>query len=115
MTSEALKIRLDGYLELRHSLGYKTSVHQHVLRDFADYFATHGQQGPIRAATAVDWARQASARCYRTGAANRLAMVRGFLRHLKAFEPETEIPSPGLVTGPAPRAAFAWFAVSSYI
>jgi integrase len=25
-------------------------------------------------------------------------MLRGFLRHLKAFEPETEIPSPGLVT-----------------
>lgn len=100
MTSEALKVRLDGYLELRHSLGYKTSVHQHVLRDFADYLAIHGQQGPIRAATAVDWARQASARCYRTGAAGRLCMVRGFLVHLKAFEPETEIPSPGLVAEP---------------
>ncbi len=36
MTSETLKVRLDGYLELRRSLGYKTSVHQHVLRDFAD-------------------------------------------------------------------------------
>ena len=34
MTSETLKVRLDGYLALRHSLGYKTSVHQHVLRDF---------------------------------------------------------------------------------
>lgn len=98
MTSEALKIRLDGYLELRHSLGFKTAAHQHVLRDFAEYLAAHGQQGPISAATAVDWARQASARCYRTGAAHRLGMLRGFLRHLKAFEPETEIPSPGLVT-----------------
>ena len=32
-------------------------------------------------------------------------MVRGFLLHLKAFEPETEIPSPGLVAKPRrPRA-----------
>ncbi len=100
MTSETLQVRLDGYLELRRALGYKTSVHQHVLRDFADYLATHGQPGPIRAATTVDWARQASARCYRTGAAGRLWMVRGFLVHLKAFEPETEIPSPGLVAEP---------------
>lgn len=95
-----MKVRLDSYLELRRSLGYKTSVHQHVLRDFADYLATHDQQGPIRAETAVDWARQASAQCYRTGAAGRLCMVRGFLVHLKAFEPETEIPSPGLVAEP---------------
>lgn len=100
MTSETLKVRLDGYLELRQSLGYKTSVHKHVLRDFADYLATHGQQGPIRAETAVDWAREASAQCYRTGASGRLWMVRGFLVHLKAFEPETEIPSPGLVAEP---------------
>ena len=55
--------------------------------------------------TAVDWARQASVRCYRTGPAVRLVLVRGFLVHLKAFEPETEIPPPGLVAEPRrPRA-----------
>jgi len=100
VTSETLKARLDGYLELRQALGYKTSVHQRVLRDFADYLVTHGQEGPIRAEAAVDWAREASVRCYRTGASVRLYMVRGFLVHLKAFEPETEIPSPGLVAVP---------------
>jgi integrase/recombinase XerD len=105
VTSEALKIRLDGYLELRHSLGYQTLECKPVLRDFLNYLAVHAQQGPIRAATAVDWARQASARCHLTGDVKRLGMVRGFLHHLKAFEPETEIPSPGLVTGPRrPRA-----------
>ena len=100
MTSETLKARLDGYLELRQALGYKTSVHQRVLRDFAEYLVTHGQDGPIRAESAVDWAREASGRCYRTGASVRLYMIRGFLVHLKAFEPETEIPSPGLVAVP---------------
>jgi integrase/recombinase XerD len=95
-----LRSRLDVYLELRLSLGFKTSVHQHALRDFLEYLASQGQQGPIRAETAVDWARQASTRCYRTGAAPRLRILRGFLVHLQAFEPETEVPPPGLVAEP---------------
>ncbi|MCC6292167.1 MAG: tyrosine-type recombinase/integrase [Bryobacterales bacterium] len=101
MSNDTLQSRLEVYLELRRSLGYKTSVQEPTLRDFVDYLATHAQSGPIRAAAAVDWARQASARCYRTGAAIRLRMVRGFLVHLKAFEPETEIPPPGLVAEPS--------------
>ena len=105
MTNATWQSRLDVYLELRRSLGYKTSVQEHALRDFLDYFGTHGQQEPIRAETAVDWARQASERCYRTGPAIRLRLVRGFLVHLKAFEPKTEIPPPGLVAEPRrPRA-----------
>jgi len=105
VTHDTLQSRLNVYLELRRSLGYKTSVQEHALRDFLDYLAIHGQQDPIRAGTAVDWARQASERCYRTGPAVRLRMVRGFLVHLKAFEPETEVPPPGLVAEPRrPRA-----------
>jgi len=106
VTIGTLEARLSGYLELRRSLGYKTSVPEHALRDFVEYLgAQHPQQTPIRAETAVDWARQASARCYRTGAAGRLWIVRGFLTYLKAFEPETEIPSTGLVAEPRrPRA-----------
>lgn len=100
MTTDLLRTRMEVYLELRRSLGYKTSVQEHALRDFVDYLSTHGRQGPIRAEVAVDWARQASARCYCTGAAVRLRMLRGFLVHLKAFEPETEIPPPGLVAEP---------------
>jgi len=83
VTHDTLQSRLNVYLELRRSLGYKTSVQEHALRDFLDYLAIHGQQDPIRAGTAVDWARQASERCYRTGPAVRLRMVRGFLVHLR--------------------------------
>jgi len=105
VTHDALQSRLDVYLELRQSLGYKTSVQKHALRDFLDYLATHGQQDPIRAETVVDWARQASERCHRTGPAVRLRMVRSFLVHLKAFEPETEVPPLGLIAEPRrPRA-----------
>jgi hypothetical protein len=106
VTIGTLKTLLSGCLELRRSLGYKTSVPEHALGDFVEYLcAQHPQQTPIPAETAVDWARQASARCYRTGAAGRLWIVRGFLTYLKAFEPETEIPSTGLVAEPRrPRA-----------
>jgi integrase/recombinase XerD len=98
-----LRSRLEDYLRLRQSLSYKDSVTRHLLEAFVDHIEATGHQGPIRAETAVDWARQASSRCYRTGAAPRLCIVRGFLVHLKAFEPDTQVPSPGLVTEPRRR------------
>jgi integrase len=100
VTNHLLQARLDFYLELRRSLGFKTYWSERVLRSFVAYLASQDQEGPICAETALDWARQASARCYSTGAAIRLCMLRGFLTHLKAFEPETEIPPPGLVAEP---------------
>ena len=51
MTNATLQSRLDVYLQLRRSLGYKTSVQEHALRNFVDYLAAHGQEGPIRAET----------------------------------------------------------------
>ena len=33
----------------------------------------------------------------------RLSVVRGFARYLQAFDPDTEIPPPGLICSPAPR------------
>lgn len=61
MTNDLLQARLDFYLELRRSLGYKTYWPERVLRNFLAYHASQGQAGPIRAETALDWARQASA------------------------------------------------------
>ena len=100
MNIDPLRSHLETYLQLRQSLGYKTSVLQRALGDFIDYFARQGAQVPIRAETAVDWARQASTHCYRSGAAPRLRFLRGFLVYLKAFEPETEVPSPRLTVEP---------------
>jgi len=103
--NDMLQVRLKAYLDLRQSFGYRTSAHQHALQAFVSYLATHDQPWPIRAETAVDWARQASVRCYQTGAAARLRIVRSFLVHLKAFEPETEVPPPGLVAEAHPPKA----------
>lgn len=95
-----LQSRLEDYLRLRQSLGFKDAVTRHVLQDFVNHIEAKAQQGPIRAETALDWAREASSRCYRSGAAPRLRVVRGFLEHLKAFEPDTQVPPPGLVAEP---------------
>jgi integrase/recombinase XerD len=95
-----LQSRLEDYLRLRQSLGFKDAVTRHVLQDFVNHVEDKAQQGPIRAETAVDWAREASSRCYRSGAAPRLRVVRGFLEHLKAFEPDTQVPPQGLVAEP---------------
>jgi integrase/recombinase XerD len=99
VTNDLLQARVKAYLELRQSFGYRTSAHQHALQSFARYLATQEQPWPIRAEVALDWARQASARCYQTGATARLGIVRGFLIYLKAFEPGTEVPPSGLVAG----------------
>lgn len=99
VTNDLLQARVKAYLELRQSFGYRTSAHQHALQSFARYLATQEQPWPIRAEAALDWARQASARCLQTGAKARLGIVRGFLVYLKAFEPGTEVPPSGLVAG----------------
>lgn len=101
MNAGALRSHLEAYIELRRSLSFKQpSALKNALQDFIDYVAKHDQHGPILASIAVDWAREASSRCYRSGAAHRLRFLRGFLIYLKAFEPETEIPSPRLVVEP---------------
>lgn len=106
MTIDILRSQLETYLQLRQSLGFKnTTVLRNALRDFIAYWARQGQQDPIRAATAVNWAREACLHCYRSGPAYKLRFLRGFLTYLKAFEPETEIPSTRLVVEPRrPRA-----------
>jgi hypothetical protein len=56
-----------------------------------------GEDGPIRAQWAVEWACALSARRGPGGAAQRLSMARGFLTYLRATIPETEVPDHALV------------------
>lgn len=45
----------------------------------------------------MDWACSTAERCGPGGQARRLSIARGFLSHLRATVPETEIPGPGLL------------------
>lgn len=95
-----LHTRLDAYLALREALGFSTRACRKLLQDFVTYLEKHGDGKPIRAQLAVDWACSTSATCGASGQAARLGLARGFLTHLKASLPETEIPDKHLLAAP---------------
>jgi integrase/recombinase XerD len=100
MTEIDLHTRLDAYLALREALGLSTRARRKLLQDFVAYLEKHGDGKPIRAQLAVDWASSTSATCGVSGLAARLGLARGFLIHLKASLPETEIPDKHLLAAP---------------
>jgi len=101
MTEIDLHTRLDAYLALREALGLSMRARQKLLKDFVAYLEKHGDGKPIRAQLAVDWACSTSATCGVAGQVARLRLARGFLIHLKASLPQTEIPDKHLL--PSPR------------
>jgi integrase len=100
MKEIGLHTRLDTYLALRETLGVSTRPCRKLLHDFVAYLENHGDGNPIRAQLAVDWACSTSATCGASGQAARLGLARGFLIHLKASLPETEIPDKRLLAAP---------------
>lgn len=86
---------VDDYISVRRALGYKLAENARLLPDFVAYLEAAGA-ATVTTGLAVAWATQP------TGStpvwwARRLAMVRGFARHLQAFDPDTEIPPLGLL------------------
>src|SRR2546430_11461124 len=79
------------------AVGFHMPTHRTCLRDFFQFVTRSGDDGPLRAQLAVDWASSSNALKTRGGVARRLSMARGFLTYLRAFEPETEAPDLGLV------------------
>ncbi len=97
MSQTDLQIRLDAYLALREALGFSMHI-KRPLQDFVRYLEQHADGKPIRAQLALDWACRASGGP--AGSSTRLTLARGFLRHLKASWPETEIPDRHLIATP---------------
>jgi integrase len=79
------------------ALGYRDYGLRNLLKDFVRYLVVRQQHGPVRAATAVDWACSTSGRNGASRLAYRLSVARGFLTHLRASVPETEVPEVGLL------------------
>jgi integrase len=100
MNLNELQTRLDAYLALREALGFATRPSRRRLQDFVAHLAQHGDGHPIRAHLAVDWAGRASASRGPCGQHARLSAARGFLLHLKASLPETEVPERSLLAAP---------------
>ncbi|MHB8506560.1 MAG: tyrosine-type recombinase/integrase [Acidimicrobiales bacterium] len=91
----ALDQAVGDYLHVRRALGYKLAQHGRQLPDFVAYMETAGAS-TITTELAVAWATQPTG-CSPVRWAQRLAMVRGFARHLQALDPETEVPPLGVL------------------
>jgi integrase/recombinase XerD len=82
------------YLRLRHALGHKLVFDTRILPGFAAYLESIAAPA-ITIEAALDWARLPGAG---TGTwSRRLAVARGFARHMSGIDPATEVPPPGLI------------------
>jgi integrase/recombinase XerD len=101
INADFLETQLGAYLSLREALGFQMRAEKILLPEFVAYVKAQESTGPIRAQRALEWACQASAHRGPSGTARRLSMARGFMSYLKASEPDTDVPAPGLL--PTPR------------
>jgi len=96
-----MRTRVEEYLAMRRSLGYKLHGEGRMLLEFADRLDGAGQ-GTVTTDAALAWA------CESTTAApehwrRRLGVVRGFARHLNALDPSCQIPATDLLVGRSHR------------
>jgi integrase/recombinase XerD len=96
MTGDNLTVRVEDYIAMRRSLGYRLGGQATYLRTFARSLNAAGHEGPIPLMASVDWATSTATADPRSHA-RRLGVVRGFLRHLSALDGATEVPPPGLL------------------
>ncbi len=104
MSSDDLRSRALRYIALRQAYGYQGRSSERLLLDFVAFAESRGQSNSASAQLAVDWA------CGPGGShrnrARRLSVVRGFLTHVRASQPQAEVPAAGLLHAarrPAPH------------
>ena len=73
----------DDYVAMRRRLGYRMTGQATYLANFALFLDRSGHRGPVPASVSVTWAADTNSSDPRNPA-RRLAVIRGFLRHLAA-------------------------------
>lgn len=99
----ALRAAMHDYVELRRGLGFKLEDYPWMLADFVTYLEAAGAS-TISTPLAVAWARLPGDDAHPSYLGKRLCVVRGFARHLQAFDPATEVPPADLLRWQACRA-----------
>ena len=98
----SLQTRIDDYLAERRRLGFVLQSWDTFLSGFARYVASRHHRGPLTVELMSDWVRQGKGGRGSPGTwARRLEKLRLFVRYLKQFEPDTEVPDE-LLFGPVP-------------
>jgi len=97
-----LQRRIDDYLAERRRLGFVLHSQDTFLKGFASFVASSHHRGPLTVELMADWVRQG-----KDGQGSpetwvrRLGKLRSFIRYLKQFEPDTEMPDESIF-GPEP-------------
>lgn len=99
----ALHQAVEDYIAVRRALGSKLERHPRLLESFVAYLEAAGAT-TITTELALSWARLPGDDAHPTYLSNRLCAVRGFARHLQAFDPATEVPPARLLPWPRCRA-----------
>lgn len=97
-----LRRRLEEYLSTRRALGFKLRWADTLLADFVARVECDGSK-TITVRLALAWAKQ-PADAHPSWWAKRLGLVRGFAKHLQAYDPRTEVPPTSLLPRSARRA-----------
>jgi integrase/recombinase XerD len=91
----SMRERVEEYLAMRRSLGFKLAGEGRMLLEFADRLEGTGQT-TVTVTAVVAWASEPT-----EASANhrhrRLGVVRSFARHLAALDPTCEVPPAGLL------------------
>jgi hypothetical protein len=90
-----LRQRLDEYLTVRRSLGFRLDDAGRVLSNFVN-FATRSGAATVTTELAITWATL-PVNASPIWLAHRLSMVRGFARYLQTIDPDTEVPPADLL------------------
>ena len=91
-----LRRAVEDYLMVRRALGARLRGHDHLLGDFVAYLEAAGA-ATVTTELALAWAGLPGERAHPAYLGDRLCAVRGFARHLQAFDPTTEVPPTGLL------------------
>ena len=92
----ALSKTADDYLALRRALGHKLADAARLLPRLVAYLESIGLE-TITIEAALDWAQQPDPGPSSTVGVSRLAVARGFARHLAGTHPRTQVPPVGML------------------
>ena len=82
---------VEDYIAVRRALGSKLERRTQLLQDFVAYLQAAGAT-TVTTELALAWATLPGEDAHPAYLSNRLCAVRGFARHLQAFNPATEVP-----------------------
>lgn len=94
---------VEDYIAVRRALGGRLERHPRLLDSFVAYVEAAGAK-TVTTELALRWAWLPGGDAHPTYVSNRLSVVRGFARHLQAFDPAAEVPPVRLLPRPKCRA-----------